>query len=153
MFGLANDCVRTEPQAAGDCSCTTPMKSPAATVTGGDNVTTLRPLTALNGPRDATSVNAATELNVWRRKTILKAFEQLALQATVALLTVPAAVAPALRLTYVTGPPVVMVAVPPLSTICVPTVSGWAARETAMSVMRTANVERTGVAPFVSTSE
>ena len=51
---------------------------------------------------------------VSRRKTILNAFEQLALQATVALLTVPFAVAPSLRFTYVTGPPFVMVAVPPL---------------------------------------
>src|SRR5258707_8534141 len=107
------------------------MKSPWFTLTAGEIVTSLRPLTALNGPREATRVNAATELNVWRRKTILNAFEQLELQATVALLTVPFAVAPELRFTYVTGPPFVMVAVPPISTICVPTVSGWAASEEA----------------------
>ena len=94
-------------------------------------MTSLRPLTALNGPRVATTVNAATDWKVSRRKTILNAFEQVALQATVALLTVPFAVAPSLRFTYVTGPPVVMVAVPPLSTICVPTVRGCAASEAA----------------------
>src|SRR6476646_10864439 len=143
MLGSENDCVSTDPHAVTDCSCTTPMKSPWATLTGGDKVTSLRPFTALNGPRDVTRVNAAREPKFCRRKTILNAFEQAALQPTVALLTVPAFVAPAYKFTYVTGPLFVMVAVPPASTICVPTVSGWAASDAAKRMKTIANVERT----------
>src|SRR3954452_7845022 len=110
---FGSDCVRIEPQAAFDCSCTTPIRSPTASVTAGLSVTSLRPLTALNGPRVATTWNAATDRNAWRRMTILNAFEHVPLQLTLALLIVPATGAVFARFTYVAGATVVIVAVPP----------------------------------------
>jgi hypothetical protein len=63
------------------------------TVTGGVSVTSLRPATALNGPRVATTVNEEVVLRLFRRKTILKAPVQDPLHCTAALFTVPFALA------------------------------------------------------------